>query len=55
MARLVGTPFEGCASLTLIGFGVNDPALTSTQVRSAELAFTTVGKEAGFGDVGISR
>lgn len=55
MPRLIGTPFEGCASLTLIGFGANDESGSTTRVRSAEMAFEIVGKEAGFGRVSILR
>lgn len=55
MPRLIGTPFEGCASLTLIGFGANDEAGSTTRLRSAEMAFEIVAKEAGFGRVSFFR
>jgi len=55
MPRLIGTPFEGCVSLTLIGFGASDQSGSTTRVRSAEMAFELVGKEAGFARISILR
>ncbi|WP_424991430.1 hypothetical protein [Fluviibacterium sp. S390] len=55
MPRLIGTPYQGCASLTLIGFGAGDQTGSVTRLSSAEKAFRIVVEEAGFARFTILR